>query len=111
MDTAQQIITLITAFFGLCGTAAGAFIAIKQFVKANEDNTAKQNWELIMKIADAAMKEAEKTGAKGADKKAQVVEAVKGGCKAVNINVDNFIDQLSAYIDDTITFVNQLTKK
>ena len=111
MDTAQQIITLITAFFGLCGTAAGAFIAIKQLIKSNKENTFKQSWELIMKIADAAMSEAEKTGASGADKKAQVIAMVKAGCKAANVDIDNFVDQLSAYIDDSIAFVNKLTKK
>lgn len=110
MDTAQQLITLLTAFFGLLGTAAGAFLTIRQFIKANKDNTFKQNWELIMKIADVAMQEAERTGLKGADKKAQVIETTKAGCKAVGINIDSFLDQLSAYIDQTINFVNGMNK-
>ena len=39
-----------------------------------------------------------------------VLDAVKSGCKAANINIDAFIDQLSQYIDQTIDFVNKMSK-
>lgn len=64
-----------------------------------------------MSIADAAMEAAEKTGASGADKKAQVIEAVKAGCKSQGIDADSFLDQLDAYIDTTINLVNQMKNK
>lgn len=62
-------------------------------------------------MADAAIKEAEKSGKSGADKKEMVIESVKAGCKAAGVDLDAFLDQLSAYIDQTITFVNDMTKK
>ena len=71
-----------------------------------KSNTKEQNWKLIMKIADAAMETAEKSGKKGADKKQMVIESVKASCKAAGINADEFIDQLVDYIDQTIAFVN-----
>jgi hypothetical protein len=65
----------------------------------------------MMEIADAAMKEAEKSGKSGADKKEMVIEAVKAGCKAANVNIDQFINQLADYIDQTIAFVNDMKNK
>jgi enamine deaminase RidA (YjgF/YER057c/UK114 family) len=65
---------------------------------------------MIMEMADAAMKEAERSGKSGADKKQMVIDTVKAGCKAAGVNLDDFIDQLSAYIDDTIKFVNEMKK-
>ena len=62
-------------------------------------------------MADAAIKEAEKSGKSGADKKEMVIESVKAGCKAAGVDLAAFLDQLSAYIDQTITFVNDMTKK
>lgn len=61
-----------------------------------------------MSIADAAMEAAEKSGASGADKKEQVIAAVKAGCKSQGIDVDSFLDQLDAYIDTTIALVNKM---
>jgi hypothetical protein len=39
-----------------------------------------------------------------------VIDAVKAGCKAAGINLDLFIDQLSDYIDSSISFVNNMKK-
>jgi hypothetical protein len=64
-----------------------------------------------MEMADAAMKEAEKSGKSGADKKEMVIEIVKASCKAAGVNLDTFIDQLGDYIDQTIAFVNGMKKK
>lgn len=63
---------------------------------------------MIQTIADNAMTEAEKSFLPGADKKQIVVDAVKSSCKAAGVNLDPFIDQLSAYIDDAISFANGL---
>ena len=110
LEQVYLLVELITALVGLIGTGIGAFFAIKNFVKAFKEKDAKQKWALIMEIADAAMKEAEKSGKTGADKKTLVIESVKAGCKAAGIEIDDFIDQLSDYIDQTISFVNGMVK-
>lgn len=111
LDTAQQIVVLITGLVGLIGTGVGAFFAIKNWIKATKEKSAKEIWSMIMSMADAAIKEAEKSGAAGADKKTMVVNSVKASCKAAGVDLDAFIDQLSDYIDQTIAFVNDMTKK
>ena len=110
LETANGIVTLISALIALIGTGTGVFFAIKNFIKLMKSNTKEQNWKLIMKIADAAMKTAETSGKKGADKKQMVIESVKASCKAAGINADEFIDQLVDYIDQTIAFVNSMKK-
>ena len=110
LETANGIITLISALIALIGTGTGVFFAIKNFIKLMKSNTKEQNWKLIMKIADAAMKTAETSGKKGADKKQMVIESVKASCKAAGIDADEFIDQLIDYIDQTIAFVNSMKK-
>ena len=110
LETANGIVTLISALIALIGTGTGVFFAIKNFIKLMKSNTKEQNWKLIMKIADAAMETAEKSGKKGADKKQMVIESVKASCKAAGIDADQFIDQLVDYIDQTIAFVNSMKK-
>ena len=71
---------------------------------------ANEIWSMMMSMADAAMKEAEKSQKTGADKKKMVIESVKAGCKSAGLDISNFLDQLDAYIDQTISFVNQMKK-
>lgn len=113
MDLQQMylLVELLTALVGLIGTGIGAFFAIKNWIKAFKEKDGKQKWATIMEMADAAIKEAEKSGKSGADKKTMVVESVKASCKAAGIEIDDFIDQLSDYIDQTISFVNTFNKK
>lgn len=65
---------------------------------------------MIMEMADAAMKEAEKSDKAGAAKKEMVINMVKASCKSAGVNMDMFIDQLGGYIDSTISFVNGMKK-
>jgi hypothetical protein len=65
---------------------------------------------MIMNMADAAMKEAEASMKSGEDKKKMVIDAVKAGCKSAGVDIEIFIDQLSDYIDQTISFVNDMKK-
>lgn len=113
LQTAEGVISLISSLVLLISTGVGAFFAIKGWIKAFKEKDGKQKWALLMEIADAAMKEAEKSGKTGADKKQMVIDACKAGCKAAGINIDDFIDQLVDYIDQTISFVNDMktTKK
>ena len=110
INTANGIITLITGLVGLIGTGIGAYFAIKNWIKLVKEKNANEIWKIIMEMADAAMKEAEKSWKTGADKKTMVIESVKASCKAAGINLDLFIDQLADYIDQTISFVNKMKK-
>ncbi len=111
LGTAQQVIALITGLIGVISAGIGAFFAIRNWIKVTKEKSAKEIWNTIVSMADAAMKEAEASGKAGADKKEMVIEAVKAGCKAAGLDIDEFLDQLSAYIDQTIGFVNDMTKK
>lgn len=108
ITTANGIITLITGLVGLIGTGVGTFYAIKNFINLTKEKSKNEIWAMIMNVADSAMKEAEATGKSGADKKTMVIESVKAGCSAAGLNIDDFIEQLSDYIDDTISFVNKM---
>ena len=110
LSTAQGVLSLITGLIGLIGSGVGAFFAIKNFIKAAKTKSINEIWSMIMSMADAAMKEAEASQKSGEDKKQMVLDAVKSGCKAANIDIDAFIDQLSQYIDQTIDFVNKMSK-
>jgi hypothetical protein len=96
---------------GLIGTGIGVYYAVKNFIEVLKTKNAQEVWALIVEIADAAMKEAEASNKPGADKKQMVIDAVKAGCKAADINIDTFIDKLSDYIDQTILFVNEMKNK
>ena len=111
INTANGIITLITGLVGLIGTGIGAYFAIKNWIKVIKNKNAQEIWAMVMEMADAAMKEAERSCKTGADKKTMVIESVKASCKAAGLDVELFIDQLSDYIDQTISFVNDMSKK
>ena len=108
---AEQIITLITGLLSLIPTAIAAYFAIKNFIAVTKEKSSKEIWALIMFLADAAMKEAEKSLQDGESKKQMVIDSVKAGCKSAGVDLDMFIDQLSDYIDDTIDFVNCMNNK
>lgn len=108
---AEQIITLITGLLSLIPTAIAAYFAIKNFIAVTKEKSSKEIWALIMSLADAAMKEAEKSLQDGESKKQMVIDSVKAGCKSAGVDLDMFIDQLSDYIDDTIDFVNCMNNK
>jgi len=110
LNTANGVVTLLVGLFSLLGAGVSAFFLFKNLFKTMKNNTAQENWKLIMKIADAAMVEVEQSQLDGDSKKKLVLDSVKEGCKAAGINVDDFIDQLGAYIDDCIKFVNGFKK-
>lgn len=111
LNTAQEIIALVTGLCGLISAGIGAYFAIKNWIKVTKNKNAQEIWAMIMEMADAAMKEAERSCKTGADKKAMVIGSVKASCKAAGLDLDLFIDQLSDYIDQTISFVNDMSKK
>lgn len=110
LETANGIVTLIISLISLLSAGVSVFFLVKTLIATMKKNTTEQNWKLIMKIADAAMVEVEKSSAKGAEKKQMVIDAVKAGCKEAGIECDDFIDQLVAYIDQCIDFANGFKK-
>ena len=111
LNTVQEIIALVTGLCGLVSAGIGAYFAIKNWIAVTKNKNAQEIWAMIMEIADTAMKEAEKSCKTGADKKTMVIDTVKASCKAAGLDLDSFIDQLSDYIDQTISFVNEKNKK
>ena len=108
---ANQIVVLITGLCGLISAGVAAFFGIKSFIKATKEKSKEEIWAMIKNMANAAMKEAEKSQKEGKDKKEMVIEAVKAGCKAEGLDIDAFLDALSAYIDQTISFVNGMNQE
>lgn len=111
LNTMEQILALIVGLCGLIGTGVSTFIAVKNAMAKNKIKNVSDLWTMVMTWTDAAIKSVEKTGKKGADKKAMVIEAVKDVAKASNVDIDDFMDQLSAYIDQTVDFANNFNKK
>lgn len=111
LNTVQEIIALVTGLCGLVSAGIGAYFAVKNWIKVTKNKNAQEIWAMIMEMADAAMKEAERSCKAGADKKKMVIASVKASCKAAGLDLDLFIDQLSDYIDQTIGFVNDMSKK
>jgi hypothetical protein len=110
ITTANGIITLITGLIGLIGTGIGAYFAVKNWITVLKTKNGQEIWNLIVEMADSAMKEAERSFLSGADKKEMVLNMVKTSCKSAGINLDFFVNQLSDYIDQTISFVNDMKK-
>lgn len=111
MEWVYQLITLLAGLVGLIGTGISTYFAIKAVIEKNKGKSLADIWELVMVIADNAMKAAEASGKKGADKKKMVIDAVNAAALAAGIDVSPFTEQLSAYIDQTIAFVNDFSKK
>ena len=99
------ILTLIGTLAGLLATGIPLIISL---VKLFKNKSAKDNWNTIMTMLDAAMTEAEKSGKSGADKKQMVIDSVTASCNAVGINIGDFAQQVSDYIDQCIAFAKNI---
>lgn len=110
-ELVTTIIAILTGLGGLIGTGISTYFAIKAVIEKNKGKSFAQIWTLVMSMADDAMKAAEASGKEGKDKKKMVIDAVNAAALAAGIDVSPFIEQLGAYIDQTITFVNDLSKK
>lgn len=108
MEIAIEIVALLTGLIGLVSAGISAYFAVKTFIQSFKDKKATEIWNLIMTMADAAMEEAEASQLNGEGKKQLVIDTVKAGLKAAGLDIADFIDQLSQYIDDTIAFANKM---
>lgn len=107
MEMAMAVVALISAIAGLIPGLVAAVVAI---VKLFKDKNAGEVWKTVMSIADAAMQAAEHSGKNGADKKEMAMEIIKASCKSQGIDIDNLVDQISVYIDETIRLYNDFKK-
>ncbi len=110
IEILQEILPLITELVGLISTGVAAYFAITNYIKNLKGKKTTEIWNLIMTIADAAMKEAEASQLDGEGKKQLVMDTVKAGLAAAGLDIADFLDQLSNYIDDTIAFTNGMQK-
>lgn len=110
LDTIQQVVTLIVGLVGLIGTGVSTYFAIRAVIQKNKGKTLGEIWALLLEIADAAMKEAEASGKKGKAKKEMALSIITEAAKAAGIDLGPFATQLSEYIDQTIKFVNDMSK-
>lgn len=111
INNLNEIIALVTGLLGLVSAGVGAYFAIKNFIALTKEKSKNELWIMLMAIADSAMQEAERTGKSGADKKTMVIDIVKASCLAAGLDINNFLEQLNDYIDDTIAFVNKMNNK
>jgi hypothetical protein len=108
LNTAQQVITLLTGLIGLISTAIATFFAIKNFIANIKTKNSQEIWALLMNIADAAMKEAEASALMGAEKKDFALRIINSSCEAAGLDISEFVGQLDTYIEDTVKFYNDM---
>lgn len=108
LDTIQQIITLAVAFVSLIGAAVGVFATIKTLIAKRKGETKQSNLEFLKSAALAAMSKAEESGKSGKEKKEIVLDAIKAAAKEAGIDIEPFLDQLFAFIDNSIAFANTI---
>ena len=111
IENVETIIALIVGLSGLVGTAISTYFAIKNWIASIKTKSSQEIWSLVMDIADRAMEEAEQTALEGADKKTMVMNMIQASAEAAQLDIAPFIQQLDAYIDQTIAFVNKMSKK
>ena len=110
-DWISEINAFIPILVGFITTAVGAFLAVKNFIKVLKTKNKAELWSMIMSAADAAMKEAEQCGINGVAKKEMVINTIKASCEAAGLDIKDFLDAISVYIDQTIKFVNDMADK
>ena len=106
---ANGFVALLTGLLGLIGTGLGVFFAIKAWIKNAKNKSATEIWALIMNVADKAMQEASykfPVKGDGPERKEFVLNLVKEACLAEGIDLGPFFEQLTAYINQCIEFVN-----
>lgn len=110
MDVFNELIVLLTGLLGLIGTGISTYIAFKNWQATQKEKTKAERWNLVMSIADIAMKEAERSLSSGAEKKELALNIIKASANSAGLDLDPFMNQLDDYIDQTIKFVNEMNE-
>ena len=108
LDAINEIIILLISLLGLVGTGVGVFFAVKQKIKRLQEQTDLEIWQLIMEMADVAMTEVEHSTKSGLEKKTAVLNSITAAANAAGIDMSLFAKRLDTYIDQTISFVNNM---
>lgn len=108
LEMANEVLALLTGLVGLIGTAVGAYFAIKNWIQVIKTKNSNEIWALLMEMADKAMEEAERSDAKGADKKEMVLKSIEAAAEAAGLEIGGLLTQLNTYIDQTIDFVDKM---
>ena len=108
LENFEAILSLLTGLIGLVSGGIGVYFAFKNLIAKIKTQSKTDNWNLLMSIADSAMREAEKSTQKGADKKTMAMDIIKASCTTAGLDINQFIDQVDTYIDETIAFVNSM---
>lgn len=111
LDTANSVLVLLTGLIGLIGTGVSTYFAIKYWFQNIKTKSKQETWNMLMEIADKAMQEVEKTLPAGTDKKDKALSIINTSAQAAGLDINEFITQLDAYIDQTIEFVNKMQNK
>lgn len=99
VENANAIVALISAIAGLLSAAIPLGVVIYNLFKGKK---AKEIFADLKDMAIAAVNEAEKTGKSGAEKKEIAIAAIKAAAAAKNIDVEPFMNQLLAVIDQIV---------
>ena len=111
LDTAEGIITLVITGLSLLAAIPSVYFGFKSLFKNLKDKSAQDIWKAIETAADTAMETVEQENLDGADKKELVIETVKKTLQSQGVDISDFLDQLSAYIDDCVEFANRMNSK
>jgi hypothetical protein len=109
--TAQGIFQLIIGFFGLITGGIGVYAAIKTRIQEIKNKNRQEKWELVKNIIDSAMITFEHSTLKGDSKKQAVFASVTASCKTAGIDLEQFIHQADAYVDQCINWYNGMQNK
>lgn len=108
----ESIITIITLAAGLIGAIAALVPSLIKLFKSLKEIAQNKDWSKIKVVIKAAIVKAEASGKAGADKKQMVIEATIAGCAEIGVEVDEaLLNQISEYIEKTISFVNEMSTK
>jgi len=103
VENANAIVALISAVVGLLSAAIPLGVVIYNLFKGKKS---KEIFADLKDMAMAAIVEAEKTGKTGAEKKEIAIAAVKAAAAAKNIDIEPFMNQLLAVIDQIVATNN-----
>ena len=108
--TTSEIVNLIIAIVSVIPTLVSVILLIINIVKT-------KNWNLVMDIADAAMKEVEDysrthPGMSADDKLNMALKAIEAGLDVAGIKVDTaLLKRIVDYIKQSITWFNEMNDK
>jgi len=103
----QEILGLISAIVSIIPTVVSVVVLIINIIK-------NKNWNMVMDIADAAMRKVEEysrehPGMSSDEKLDMALEAIKAGLEVAGIKLDKaLLERIIAYIKQSISWFNEM---